>query len=107
MELYDWQSISKEQLSPLIARQLIHTPHMTILRGTFGRGAVLPLHHHIHEQVTMVLEGSLRVELEDREVVLRAGEILRVPSDVPHLVEALEDSVSIDLFTPARDDWKK
>jgi len=68
---------------------------------------VLPLHQHIHEQVTMLIEGSLRVQLEDREVVLKAGEVLRIPSDIPHSVEALEHSVGIDLFTPARDDWKK
>ena len=107
MELYDWDGVGKESISPLIVRQVIHTPHMTILRGTFQEGAVLPLHRHIQEQVTMLIEGSLRVALADQEVILKPGEVLIIPSDVPHLVEALEYSIGIDLFTPARDDWKK
>jgi quercetin dioxygenase-like cupin family protein len=107
MELYSWQDISKEAVSPLVMRQVIHTPSMTILRTTFKQGAVIPLHHHIHEQVTMPTEGALRIELEGGEVILRAGEVLRISSNVPHLAEALEDSVSIDLFTPSRDDLRK
>ena len=107
MELYSWQDISKEAVSPLVMRQVLHTPSMTILRTTFRQGAVIPLHHHIHEQVTMPTEGALRMELEGREVILKAGEVLRISSNVPHLAEALEDSVSIDLFTPSRDDLRK
>ena len=107
MELYSWQDISKEAVSPLVMRQVLHTPSMTILRTTFKQGAVIPLHHHIHEQVTMPTEGVLRLELEGREVILKAGEVLRISSNVPHLAEALEDSVSIDLFTPSRDDLRK
>jgi quercetin dioxygenase-like cupin family protein len=80
---------------------------MTILRVTLKQGAIVPLHQHVHEQITMPAQGALRIELEGKEIILRAGEVLRIPSNAPHLVEALEDSVGIELFTPAREDWKK
>jgi quercetin dioxygenase-like cupin family protein len=107
MEIYSWDQIPKEDVSPLLARQMIHTPDMTILRVTLKQGAIVPLHQHVHEQITMPAQGALRIELEGKEIILRAGEVLRIPSNAPHLVEALEDSVGIELFTPAREDWKK
>jgi quercetin dioxygenase-like cupin family protein len=107
MELYSWDQVPKEDVSPLVSRQMIHTPDMTILRVTLKQGAVVPLHQHVHEQITMPAQGVLRIELEGKEIILRAGDVLRIPSNAPHLVEALEDSVGIELFTPAREDWKK
>jgi quercetin dioxygenase-like cupin family protein len=107
VERYNWDQVPKEVVSPLLTRQMIHTPHMTILRVTFKQGGIVPLHQHIHEQVTLPMQGTLRVELEGKEFILNAGDVFRIPSDVPHLVEALEDSVGIELFTPAREDWKK
>jgi quercetin dioxygenase-like cupin family protein len=80
---------------------------MTILRVMLKQGAIVPMHQHVHEQVTMPMQGTLRIELEGEEFTLRAGDLLRIPSNAPHLVEALEDSVGIELFTPAREDWKK
>lgn len=106
VEQYNWEQVPREELGPLLTRQVVHTPSMTVLRVTFKQGAVVPLHQHVHEQVTMLLSGRLRVELNGEESVLLAGELARVPSNLPHLVEALEDSVGIDIFTPARTDWQ-
>jgi quercetin dioxygenase-like cupin family protein len=107
MERYNWDQVSKEEMNPYLTRQVIHTPMMTILQVTFKKGAIVPLHRHVHEQVTMLTSGSLLFELDGEEFTLRAGDVLRVPSDVPHMVEAVEDSTGIDLFTPAREDWIK
>jgi quercetin dioxygenase-like cupin family protein len=106
MEQYSWHHTPEEALSPLITRQVIHTPALTMLRGTFKQGAVLPLHHHVHEQLTTVLSGRLRLEVNGEVVVLGPGELARLPSDVPHAAEALEDTVILDVFTPARTDWQ-
>lgn len=106
MEHYNWDQVPQEEVSPLLSRQVVHTPSMTFLRATFRRGAVLPLHQHVHEQVTMLVSGRLRVEVAGDETVLGPGDIIRLPSNVPHLVEALEDSIGLDVFTPARTDWQ-
>lgn len=86
---------------------MIHTPQLTILRLKFKKGAVLPLHNHMHEQVTMVAAGSLRMEVNGQECILHAGDVLRIPPDAPHMLEALEDSMATDVFSPARDDLRK
>jgi quercetin dioxygenase-like cupin family protein len=107
MDSYNWDRIPEEQIGELWSRQMIHTPRLTILRLKFKRGAVLPRHNHFHEQVTMVTAGSVRLEVDGEECVLRAGDVLRIPPDAPHMLEALEDSLATDVFSPAREDLRK
>lgn len=105
MELYNWDAIPEEKMNPLLTRQLVHTPHMTLSRLRLGKGAVVPRHHHPNEQVTTLQSGALRFEVAGEEVVMRAGDVLTIPPNAPHSVETLEDSVAIDFFTPPREDW--
>ena len=72
------------------------------------KGAVVPKHSHENEQITWILEGALRFQLgEDgaEEVVVRAGEVLVIPSHLPHAAVALEDTLDVDVFCPPRQDW--
>lgn len=78
---------------------------MTVARVYLNKGCIVPEHSHPNEQVSMMEQGALRFVFPGEEVVLRAGEVLRIPSNVPHSAEALEDSVGIDLFSPPRADW--
>jgi len=107
MNVYDWNVVEREQLNPLIARQVIHAENMTVARILLRKHAVVPSHSHANEQVTMLQSGALRFVLEGEERILRPGEILRIPPHAAHLVEALEDSVAVDLFAPAREDWQR
>jgi quercetin dioxygenase-like cupin family protein len=105
MDVYNWSRIPEEQLNPLVSRQVIHTPQMTIARLRLAKGAFVPMHGHVNEQVTMLESGALRFEIAGEVVTVRAGEALRIPPNAPHCVATLEDSVAVDLFTPAREDW--
>jgi quercetin dioxygenase-like cupin family protein len=105
MDQYNWDAIPEEAMSPLLSRQVIHTENMTIARLRIKKGAVVPLHQHPNEQVSMMDAGVLRFEVGGREILVKAGEVLRIPPGVPHLAEAMEDSVATDLFTPPRQDW--
>jgi quercetin dioxygenase-like cupin family protein len=107
MDCYSWNDIPEELVDPLWSRQMIHMPSMTILRLRFKKGGSLSRHHHIHEQVTMVTEGSIRIEVDGEEFRLVPGDVLRIPSNAMHFLEALEDSAATDVFTPAREDLKK
>ena len=53
----------------------------------------------------MMQSGALRFDLDGQEIVVRAGDALRIPPHAVHGVETLEDTVAIDLFTPPREDW--
>lgn len=105
MDHYNWTAVPEEKLGALLTRQVIHTEHLTVARLRLGKGALVPLHHHVSEQLTMMEAGTLRFELEGKEVLVKAGEALRIPSNAPHRVEALEDSVATDVFSPPRADW--
>jgi quercetin dioxygenase-like cupin family protein len=107
MDCYNWNQVPEEEVTPFIMRQVIHTPHLTILRVQFKKGAFVPLHDHVHEQITTIVSGSLRLATEHEEILLGPGGISRIPSGIPHFAEALEDTVGIDIFSPARSDWQK
>jgi len=105
VEVQRWHEEPVDQLNPSIGRQMIHTETMTLARIILSKGAVVPSHRHENEQIATVLEGRLRFTVagEDQEVV--AGESIPLAANVPHEVEALEDSVVLDVFSPVREDW--
>jgi quercetin dioxygenase-like cupin family protein len=76
-----------------------------LARLVLRKGCIVPLHSHENEQIAYVLEGALKFQIQGREIVVRAGEVLVIPSQVPHRAEALEDTVDLDIFTPPRADW--
>ncbi len=105
MSLYKWSEIPAEQMNPLVRRQAIHGGSITVARIYMRQGAVVPLHHHVNEQITVLESGKLRFVIDGRETIVQGGETLRIEPNAPHLVEALEDSVAMDLFSPIREDW--
>jgi len=72
------------------------------------KGCVVPKHHHENEQFTYILEGALEFQIgEDgaRKEIVRGGEVLHLPSNIPHAAKALEDTLDLDIFCPPRQDW--
>jgi quercetin dioxygenase-like cupin family protein len=105
MQLYHWDQVPKEQMSPTFARQVIHSDTMTVARVYLKKGCAVPEHSHHNEQISMIEQGALKFVIGGVEKVLRAGEVLRIPPHVPHSAEAVEDCVATDLFSPPREDW--
>jgi quercetin dioxygenase-like cupin family protein len=105
---YRWDDLPKETLSPSLDRRLITGERIMLAHVYLKKGCVVPTHSHVNEQLTYILEGALRFWLgEDgrEERVVKAGEVLHIPSNVPHKAEALEDTVDVDVFSPPRQDW--
>jgi quercetin dioxygenase-like cupin family protein len=103
-----WDDLPKEPLKDGLSRRLISTDRMMIAQVFLEQGCVVPLHSHENEQLTYILEGTLRFWLGDDEsdvVDVRAGEVLHIPSWVPHKAEALEATLDVDVFAPPRQDW--
>ena len=105
MQLYNWDAVPSEALNPHLSRKVIHTQSMTIARMELRKGGAVAEHHHLNEQISMVEKGALQFTIEGRQQVVRAGESLVIPPHVPHGVVVLEDSVAVDIFSPAREDW--
>jgi quercetin dioxygenase-like cupin family protein len=100
-----WADVPVEPVTPQLTRQLVTGAREMLARITLTRGAVVPLHQHESEQLTCVLDGALRFTIGGRDLVVRGGEVLVIPSNVPHAAEALVDTVELDLFSPIRQDW--
>ena len=100
-----WSSVELEDLNPLLKRQFVVGESVMVARVLLKKGCVVPLHSHHNEQVTYILEGALKFVLKDREITVRAGEVLCIPPNVPHEAIAMEDTVDLDIFTPPREDW--
>jgi quercetin dioxygenase-like cupin family protein len=107
MNLYNWEQLPAEQMNAQVVRKVIHTEQMTIARLNIQKGAVVPEHAHINEQVANVERGALQFHIGGVDLVVNAGESLVIPPNVPHGVVALEDCVVTDVFTPRREDWLK
>jgi quercetin dioxygenase-like cupin family protein len=69
------------------------------------KGCIVPLHSHVNEQLSYILEGALKFYIDGKEIVVRAGEVLTIPPNMPHKAEAMEDTVDLDIFNPPRADW--
>jgi len=94
-----------EHLNPLIDRQFVAGDRSMLARIILRKGSIVPEHSHDNEQITYVLDGALKFVIEGKEVIVRSGEILVIPSNLPHSAEALEDTVDLDIFCPPREDW--
>lgn len=105
---YSWSDVTLERVTDKLDRKLITGDGMMLAQVFLKQGCVVPKHQHHNEQLTWILEGALRFwigEDESKEVVVRAGEVLHIPSNVWHKAEALEDTLDIDIFNPPREDW--
>jgi quercetin dioxygenase-like cupin family protein len=105
MEHYTWESVPLEVMSEKISRKIVTGDKAMIAQVFIKKDAVVPEHHHESEQITYILEGALKFQLEGREVIVHKGEVLRIPSNVPHRAIALEDTLDLDIFSPIRTDW--
>jgi quercetin dioxygenase-like cupin family protein len=105
---YRWDEIPREELAPQIGRRIVSGERLMIAHVYLAKGAIVPTHAHENEQLTYILEGTLRFWLGDDEtdvVDVAAGELLHIPPHLPHRAEALEDTLDVDVFSPPRQDW--
>jgi unsaturated pyranuronate lyase len=105
---YRWSELPAEAMKGGITRALITGDRMMIAHVRLKKGDEVPQHSHENEQITYILEGALHFWLGpkgDREQIVRAGEVLVIPSNLEHRALALEDTLDVDVFNPPRQDW--
>ena len=105
---YRWEDLKADRLKGSITRRMITGESMMIAEVRLAKGELVPKHAHHNEQITYITEGALQFKLGangEHEVVVHAGEVLVIPSNLPHSALALEDTIDIDIFSPPRQDW--
>ena len=108
VRLFRWDDVPKERVTDGISRRLVTGERMMIAHVYLDKGSVVPTHAHENEQLTYILEGALKFwigEEGEEELIIRAGEVMHIPSNIPHKAEALEDTFDVDVFSPPRQDW--
>lgn len=104
---FRWDDMEMEPMADLIHRRVISGEGAMIVQILLRKGAVVPAHSHEVEQLSYLLEGTLKLWIgeEREEVVLRGGDVLVIPPGVLHAAEAMEDCVDLDVFSPPRQEW--
>ena len=87
-----WDDLALEKITALISRKAVAGDRQMLAQVYLKRGALVPLHAHDGEELIYVLDGMLRLRLAGDEVVVRDGEVVRVPGRAPHQIEALADT---------------
>ena len=103
--LHRWDEIELEKVTQMISRKIVAGDHEMIAQVYLKRGALVPIHSHESEQLTYVLQGAIKFLVDGDEFTVREGEVLHIPSGVPHQAEALDDTLELDLFSPGRREW--
>ena len=100
-----WNDVELEHLNPQLDRQMITGEKLMIARVLLKKGVIVPEHSHENEQLTYILEGTLRFWIDGMVIDVHAGEVLCIPPHMPHKAQAMEDTVDLDVFYPPRQDW--
>jgi quercetin dioxygenase-like cupin family protein len=104
-QLIRWEEIREEKLNDKITRKLAVGKNEMIGRLHLAKGAFVPPHKHVSEQITMVMSGAIKFTIGGKDTTVLAGEVFIIPPNVVHSAVALEDSDDIDAFSPLREDW--
>jgi quercetin dioxygenase-like cupin family protein len=105
ISLHRWDEIALEKVTEMISRKIVAGDREMLAQIYLKRGALVPMHAHESEQMTYILQGALRFLVDGEEIIVREGEVLHIPSRLPHQSEALEDTLELDVFSPIRSEW--
>jgi len=107
VRLHRWDEIALEKITEMISQKIVAGEREMLAQIYLKRGALVPMHSHESEQMTYILQGALKVLVGGEEITVREGEVLHIPSWIPHQAEALEDTFELDVFSPIRQDWMR
>ncbi len=97
--------VKEEELNPKLFRKIVAGQRAMFTQFILKKGAHVPAHNHESEQISYVIEGKLRLNINGKKYVLEKGELIIIPSNVVHEAFAEEDTIVIDIFAPPREDW--
>lgn len=97
----EWQEVG-----PGVKRQIMaYDDKILLVKVSFEKGGIGPLHQHYHSQVTYVESGAFQVMIAGERKTLRKGDAFYIPSDAVHGAVCSEPGILIDVFSPIREDF--
>lgn len=102
---YNWDDLPETAMARRIGRRMVCGDRMTVVLFNLAKGATVAQHHHPHEQMIYLVSGQIAFESGDEKRILNSGDVVHLPSNVPHGGVAVEDSVTLEIFSPAREEF--
>lgn len=106
MGFYDWDKIKPEELTRLARSKIALSENVMLAEVEVRRGTTTPSHSHENEEMVIVLKGAWRFYLPTGELTLEANQMLSIPAGVEHSSEVLEDTLALNICTPAKLAWR-
>lgn len=82
------------------------TDEAMICEFFFERGAVIPPHSHMNDQVGYIVSGKIEITIGDQTRICFPGDSYAIPGGIVHSGKAITDTLSIDVFSPPRNDYR-
>ncbi|TMU57600.1 cupin domain-containing protein [Flagellimonas algicola] len=98
--------ISTKEIMPGYHGKMVHGETLTWAFWEVEKDAVVPEHHHIHEQIMHVLEGEFEFSLDGKTQTYLPGDVVVIPSNTPHGGKALTPCRLMDVFSPVREEYR-
>ena len=95
------------EIAPGVKAKTFWGDNLMLVLVSLDKNAVVPNHHHPHEQAGLVLEGTVQFEIGEEVNILEPGDIYLIPGNVPHSAKALNGAARVlDIFHPVREEYK-
>ena len=100
------RSIEEKEFFPGFKGKFVHGKNISWAFWDVKKGAKVDLHKHYHEQIMHVIDGEFEFTLSDKTKIYRSGDIVLIPSNIEHSGTALTECKLMDVFSPAREEYK-
>jgi quercetin dioxygenase-like cupin family protein len=97
---------TEREIVPGYHGRFVHSAHMTLIYWSVDAGAALPEHAHPHEQVANMLDGEFEMHVAGETKILKPGDVVVIPSNVPHSGKAISACRLLDVFYPVREEYR-
>ena len=98
--------IMQMEFFPGLKGKLVHGDKITWAFWDVEKGAEVPEHSHHHEQIMHVIDGEFEFILNGNKKIYKSGDVVVIPSNIPHSGKALTECRLMDVFSPVREEYK-
>ena len=99
-------TIPSKEIMPGLHGKLVHSAHMSMAFWEVEKGAEVPEHAHMNEQIMHVMEGDFEFTLDGHTQVYHPGDIVVIAPHATHSGKALTPCKLLDVFSPPRDEYR-